>query len=96
MALPNPACRCGWDGQGEHPCHYPRVGGVSYSCKRPAKRRFYEPTKLYSLPGMQMKMSVSETFACDECWATFQIELETHHKQELVEAKKRLGLPEET
>ena len=84
----NTPCRCGWDGQGEHPCHYPR-DGVAYSCKRPAKRRFYEPTKLYSLPGMQMKASVTETWACDECWEKFLVELKAHHAQELADARKQ-------
>lgn len=22
MTKPEPVCRCGWDGVGDHPCHY--------------------------------------------------------------------------
>lgn len=60
------ACRCGWNGQGGHPCH-----GQAYECRKPARERFYEPHKRYSLAGVQTKFSMSQTWACDECWATF-------------------------
>jgi hypothetical protein len=71
------ACRCGWDGVGDHPCHYPRLG-PSYSCKRPAKERFYYDGHPFSLAGVQMKLSVNQTFACDECWEVFSKELKEH------------------
>lgn len=56
-------CGCGWDGTGDHPCH-----GSAYSCRKPATSRLYVPTMRASLAGLQMKLSVGETFACDECW----------------------------
>lgn len=59
-------CPCGWSGEGEHPCH-----GLGYTCRKPAKTRYYEPHKRYSLAGMQPKMSVVQTHACDDCWAEF-------------------------
>lgn len=59
-------CRCGWDGEGDHPCH-----GQMYTCRRPATARYYEPHKFYSLAGAQPKMSVAQTYACDECWEAF-------------------------
>lgn len=62
----NEPCRCGWTGVGEHPCH-----GLAYTCRKPGKDRYYEPHKLYSLAGSQMKLSVTKTTACDECWGEF-------------------------
>jgi hypothetical protein len=55
------ACRCGWNGEGDHPCH-----GNGYRCRKPAQIRFITyPT---ALAGMQLKLDAYETFACDECW----------------------------
>jgi hypothetical protein len=63
---PTSTCRCGfwWSDEAfkPHPCH-----GNVYSCGKPAKRRFYNPSYV-SLAGMQMKVGVHETWACDECW----------------------------
>lgn len=58
-------CRCEWDGVGEHPCH-----GNAYTCRKPSKQRFYN-ARTAALSGMQMKLVVTDTFACDECWAKF-------------------------
>lgn len=66
MTNKNEVCRCGWDGKGDHPCH-----GKGYTCRKPAKERFYESHKLYALAGMQLKMSMLRTFGCDECWKEF-------------------------
>lgn len=60
-------CRCGWKGQGEHPCH-----GNGYTCRKPAQQRFYVPTMKFSLAGNQLKFSTAETWACDECWENFK------------------------
>lgn len=57
------ACRCGHTGTGEHPCH-----GRGYTCRKPATRRLYSPG-LSALAGVQMKVTVDETWACDGCWA---------------------------
>ena len=54
-------CRCGYDGTGPHPCH-----GMGYTCRRPAKLRLYN-AKPSALAGVQMKLVVTETWACDEC-----------------------------
>ena len=78
-------CRCGWDGQGDHPCHR-----NNYTCRKPAKIRYYEPTKLYALAGVQMKMSVVDTWACDECWEIAKVELAEHYAAELAAFKGRL------
>lgn len=64
------ACRCGWDGKGDHPCH-----GRAYECKKPGKERFYNTGAPFSLAGAQMKFVVSQTIACDECWAEFSAKL---------------------
>jgi hypothetical protein len=58
-------CRCGFNGEGEHPCH-----GKAYSCRKPAKQRFYG-AHLTALAGVQMKLGVNSTWACDECWSAF-------------------------
>lgn len=58
-------CRCGWDGQGEHPCH-----ADEYTCRRPARRRFYGARPV-ALAGVQFKLQASDTWACDEHWAAF-------------------------
>jgi hypothetical protein len=70
-------CRCGWDGQGDHPCHY-----RAYACKKAAKQRFYYDGKPFSLAGMQMKLSVHDTWACDECWEEFKRLLALQEKKE--------------
>lgn len=58
-------CRCGFQGDGEHPCH-----GMGYSCKNPATTRFVTyPT---ALSGMQMKLGAYQTWACDKCWENFK------------------------
>jgi hypothetical protein len=60
-------CRCGYTaGAGPHPCH-----GNNYRCKRPAEQRFYNATAV-SLSGMQMKLQVNDTFACDICWKEWE------------------------
>ena len=61
-------CRCGHPSKSTdpHPCH-----ANGYTCRRHAKQRFY-PAMLASLAGVQMKIAVHESWACDECWAEFQ------------------------
>ena len=59
-------CRCGHDGTGDHPCH-----GNGYRCRKPAARRFYN-AQMVALPGVQFKVQMSDTWACDACWAEFQ------------------------
>lgn len=60
-------CRCGHEGSDNfHPCH-----GNKYSCKKPATIRFYNP-KFVSLAGMQLKMEVMDTWACDNCWKEYE------------------------
>lgn len=70
-------CRCGWDGTGDHPCHY-----KNYTCRKPAKERLYLPSMKFSLAGAQLKFSMSKTFACDECWEDFNKLLKKHHEEE--------------
>lgn len=57
-------CRCGFAGEGEHPCH-----GFAYTCRQPAKPRF--DANLVALAGAQMKAQATKTFACDECWSRY-------------------------
>lgn len=60
-------CRCGYAGEGPHPCH-----GMLYTCRRPARRRMYLVNGLrFALAGQQLKFSMDETWACDECWKPF-------------------------
>lgn len=69
-------CRCGVDSKtNPHPCH-----GQLYQCKKPAKHRFYNP-KLVTLSGTKLKMSVSDTWACDECWENFKIQNKLNEQQ---------------
>ncbi len=70
-------CRCGFDksSQESHPCH-----AEGYSCRKPAEQRFYMPHSNFALAGYQMKASVSETWACDGCWAKFVRLLEKKHE----------------
>lgn len=59
-------CRCGHAGEGPHPCH-----ANEYTCRKPATRRWYN-ARMVGLAGMQDKFEVSDTWACDECWAKWQ------------------------
>lgn len=59
-------CRCGHTGEGPHPCH-----AKGHTCGKPATQRFYNARPV-CLSGMQMKLGVSETWACDECWEEFK------------------------
>ena len=63
-------CRCGYNGEGDHPCH-----GNGYACRKPATRRFYSP-RMVGLAGMQFKVQMTDTWACDECWQAFLAQLE--------------------
>lgn len=63
----NDPCRCGWNGKGQHPCH-----GKRYTCRNPGISRLYYPHSRFSLAGTQLKFSMRETFACEECWKSFQ------------------------
>lgn len=62
-------CRCGFvEASNEpHPCH-----SKGYTCRKPAKQHFYIPHWNFSVAGAQMKASVSDTWACDECWKEFE------------------------
>lgn len=62
VPLPVPTCVCGHrtDAVGPHPCH---------SCRAPAAQRFWLDGRPFSLSGVQMKLSVSETWLCDACWS---------------------------
>ncbi len=62
-------CRCGYSGEGDHPCH-----AEGYTCGKSAKQRFYNPRPV-ALSGFQMKLQVEETWACDEHWESFQKQL---------------------
>lgn len=62
---PKALCRCGYDGTGPHPCH-----GQGYTCRRPATQRIYNQRPAH-LAGVQLKLSVDITWACDDCWAKF-------------------------
>lgn len=75
----NTLCRCGHDTstEGAHPCH-----GKAHTCKEPGTRRLYVPTMRFSLAGVQPKLSVSETFACDACWDWFSEQLKEHLARE--------------
>lgn len=61
-------CRCGWtEGSPKpHPCH---------RCRRqPGSERFWhEPGPIrYAIAGVQPKLVVHDTVACDSCWEAFQ------------------------
>lgn len=44
---------------------------MEYRCRQPAKQRFYNPRPV-ALAGFQSKVEMSETWACDDCWAQMQ------------------------
>ena len=67
-------CRCGHSGDGPHPCHYSPDGVTPYSCGKPATHRFYG-AHLTCLTGVQMKVGMHDTWACDDCWAKFQAQV---------------------
>jgi hypothetical protein len=60
-------CRCGHEGDGDHPCH-----AFAYTCRKPATQRFIAQQTPYSIAGMQPKVVAHDTWACDDCWATFK------------------------
>ena len=60
-------CRCGAKKDDTpHPCH-----GEAYTCRKPAERRWYNARPV-ALSGMQMKVQVEDTWACEECWSKFK------------------------
>jgi hypothetical protein len=60
-------CRCGYkEGDAFHPCH-----GEAYKCRKPSQQYFYDPY-LSPLSGAQMKFTMSDTWACPECWEDFK------------------------
>lgn len=81
-------CRCGHDEESSdpHPCHY-----NGYTCRKPAKARMYVPTMLFSLAGVQTKVSAIRTWACDEHWAVFMAALKDKCAQEIELAKRLLA-----
>jgi hypothetical protein len=60
-----PPCRCGYKGEGPHPCH-----ARLYACGKPGTPRFVCLGPAH-LAGMQPKFSAYETYACDECWQAY-------------------------
>lgn len=58
-------CRCGHQGDEVHPCH-----ADGYQCRKPAEQRFYNARPV-ALTGVMMKLEMTETWACDECWKRF-------------------------
>lgn len=73
------ACRCGWNGTGDHPCH--RCGTA------PGKRRLRHADIPYSLAGAQPKFNMVETWSCDECWAEW-VDFNSIPEAKLQEAKR--------
>lgn len=64
-------CRCGFTGEGAHPCH-----SNGYRCRKPSQQRLQAyPT---ALAGYQMKVGVHVTYACDECWAAHTAKIRAH------------------
>ena len=59
-------CRCNRETERSHLCH-----GQGYTCPNLGKMRLYQMQPV-SLAGMQMKLQVQQTIACDACWAKFQ------------------------
>jgi hypothetical protein len=59
-------CRCGYDGNGVHQCHYGRQVPGEH-CENPGVERFWAyPT---CLAGMQMKLGAVDGCYCEEHWA---------------------------
>lgn len=72
-------CRCGHpkDSPDPHPCH-----AKGYACGKPAIQRFYNVVPYAHVAGMQMKLEVRDTWACDECWVEAMPLLTGQVKQE--------------
>ena len=72
-------CRCGHaaGSKDPHPCHWRDFGG---RCGQPATQRFYNPTPgrvpYAQVAGVQLKLELVDTWACDAHWAVFQRMLE--------------------
>jgi hypothetical protein len=75
-------CRCGWDGTGDHPCHW-----GNYTCRKPGKEFLYVPHMRFSLAGVQIKFSVEKTVACDEHRELFSKLLEEARAKEAQNAR---------
>jgi hypothetical protein len=69
LSVTDTKCRCGWNGEGDHPCHY-----GAYTCGKPATQRFYNARPV-CLAGAQLKFGVMETWACDDHWAEWQSDI---------------------
>ena len=65
--MSNTACRCGFNGEGEHPCHRCLNKGGEI---RSGKRVFISYPA--SLAGMQVKTAAYTTFACEPCLAEYE------------------------
>lgn len=78
-------CRCGFAGEGEHPCHRClNKGGVA----RPGKRVFVAyPT---ALAGAQMKLGAYESFACAPCLTEYRAFVEAAAEKALKETQAEL------
>lgn len=76
MTAPAPApaaCRCGrYAGSGVHLCHGSAGGVTKYTCLNAGSVRYYTPTWRFALAGVQPKLSVVETVACNVCWVAFE------------------------
>lgn len=59
-------CRCGWDGQGDHPCH-----AGKYTCGKPGTERVIAGGWAV-LAGNHPKLDAYVTYACDEHWKIFK------------------------
>lgn len=69
-------CRCGYAGEGEHPCHRCINKGGEV---RPGKRIFV--TYPAALAGMQMKLAAYESYACEPCREEFRAFVEAETKK---------------
>lgn len=73
------SCRCGHPNvsTSPHPCHkYKHKPGGRMNelvrCGKPAEQRFYNAHPV-ALAGVQMKLEVTESWACEECWVEFKV-----------------------
>lgn len=59
-------CRCGYDGEGVHPCHAWRAPGPVPRCTQPGITRL--SATVNSLAGIQMKVGVRTDTLCEGHW----------------------------
>ena len=52
-----------------------------YTCRKPATQRFYG-AHLTCLAGVQPKVGMNDTWACDDCWAIYEAQVKASKEKD--------------